>query len=234
MIAPGVVIAAVVLAAGGAVLAPSSIASPSARTDDVHLGVCAGIERCHVKARVDVDGDGDRDPVGLAIRGHHRQHVIVVRVRTERTRIVSRKFDVDYWGHESMWQGTAQLDGRPGREIVVADEQGAHIQFYRALTWRGDGLRLLEAPGRGHSWMIDRAVWTEVGWKRRPDTPQGLIRQRLAYRTGDTRSPFEGTILTFRWTPSGWDRVCRQEISPLSDRRAHLWGGFRVPGLDRF
>lgn len=223
-----------VVAVSLVVVALPALPATAVGSNDARLGVCAGFDRCHVKARVDVDGDGDRDPVGLAIKGTYRHRVIVVRVRTERTHIVSRRFGVASWAHMSLWQGTAQLDGRPGREIVVAEEMGAHIQFYRALTWRGDGLRLLEAPGRGHSWMIDRAVWTEVGWKRRPDAPQGLIRQRLAYRVGDTRSPFEGTILTFQWTPSGWDRLSSQKVSPLSDRRAHRWGGFRVPGLDRW
>jgi len=223
-----------VLAVSLVVVALPALPATAVRSDDARLGVCAGFDRCHVKARVDVDGDGDRDPVGLAIKGTYRHRVIVVRVRTERTHIASRRFDVEYWGHESLWQGTAQLDGRPGREIVVADEMGAHIQFYRALTWRGDGLRLLEAPGRDHSWMIDAAIWVAAGWKRRPDAPAGLIRQRLAERVGDTRSPFEGTIRTFQWTASGWDRICSRTISPLSDRRVEHWGGFRVPGLDRW
>ena len=162
--------------------------SPGAavRYDDARLGVCAGFDRCHVKARVDVDGDGDRDPVGLAIKGTYRNRVIVVRVRTERTHIASRRFDVDYWGHESLWQGTAQLDGRPGPRS--SPTRWVATSSLPGVTWRGDGLR---PAGGTRPWsLLDDRRQSGLRLAGNVDLiAAGLIRQRVACRVGDTGAP---------------------------------------------
>lgn len=196
-------------------------------------GVCAGVPGCDVKAKVDVNGDGNRDPVGITSRGTNANRRVIVRVKITPERIVTMKRDTPYWSG-SHWQGASNLDGRPGKEIVVGKEMGAHTQFYFALTWRHGRLVVLNAPGSGRFWMIDGAIWISAGWKRSESDPTGTIRQRIAVRTGDTKSPFRGTITTYTWRDRGWRQVDSKSIRPLPDRKAYRWGGFHVPGLHRW
>lgn len=210
-------------------MAPVSAAGPGSPT----LGVCSGVDRCHIKAHVDVDGDGDKDAVGLARLRKDGHRYVIVRVKTSEGHITRVRRNLGTW-LGSPWQGTAQLDGRPGREIVVGRVMGAHAELYRSITWRHGGLRTFDAPGRGGSWMIDSAVWTSMGWKQPPQAPSGTVRHRAAFRVGDTSSHFEGTVITYRWTRAGWDRVATRTFARISDERAYRWGGFHVPGLARW
>jgi hypothetical protein len=205
----------------------------SASTSGNVMGVCAGVAGCVIKARADINGDGRRDAVGIASRGKDGERAMIVRVKTSATHIDTVWRPTPYW-IGPQWQGTAQLDGKSGREIVVARTMGAHAQLYRSLTWRRGGLSAFDAPGPGGSWMIDSAIWTSVGWKGGANTPAGTIKHRIAVRTGDTRSHFEGTLLTYSWSRNGWDRVSSRTIPSISDRRAYRWGGFHVPGLARW
>jgi hypothetical protein len=224
----GALLMAVVL--GASVLgAPVQAGEPTRAA----LGVCAGVARCDVRAHVDVNGDGRRDAVGIATRGHGAHQIVVVRVRTARRQIDSVRYHMPFW-EGSPWQGTATLDGRPGREIVVGRTMGAHAQLYRALTWRRHGLTQLDAPGRGGSWWIDAAVWISRGWKRPTNAPAGVVRLRHAERIGDYKSPFHGTVSTYRWSEGSWDRTRLNDRGKISDRCASRWGGFRIPGLARW
>ena len=180
------------LAASLLVVALPALPAMAVRSDDTPTG-CAPASTAVTSRRGSMSTvTGTGIPRGLAIKGDlSAQGDRGAGQDGNRIRIVSRRFEVDLLGSRvSLSRERPSWDGRPGREIVVADEMGAHIQFYRALTWRGDGLRLLEAPGRGHSWMIDAAIWTDVGWKRRVDAPAGLIRQRLALPRRRHPEPF--------------------------------------------
>jgi hypothetical protein len=211
----------------------SSPAGPAEAATVTHVGVCAGVDGCHVRSHVDIDGDGQRDAVGMAHRGRSSDQVVIVRVKTGPRQIDTARYHMSFW-HGSPWQGTAALDGRPGREIVVGRTMGAHAQLYRALTWRHDGLTQLDAPGSGGSFMIDAAVWISLGWKRPAAAPAGVIRMRHAERIGDYRSPFHGVVSTYRWNQGSWDRTRVNDRGRISDRCARRWGGFRVEGLDRW
>lgn len=223
------------LVLGASLLMPLAMVGPtSARTStDPTLGVCSGVDRCHIKAHVDIDGDGDKDAVGVARQRQDGHRYVIVRVKTDAGQITSVRRNLGTW-LGTPWQGTAQLDGRPGREIVVGRVMGAHAQLYRSLTWRRGGLRTFDAPGRGGSWMIDSAIWTSMGWKQPPKAPEGTIRHRAAFRVGDNDSPFEGTVITYRWTRAGWDRVGTRTFDRISDAQAARWGGFHVAGLARW
>jgi hypothetical protein len=147
-------------------------------------GVCDGVSRCHVKAHVDVTGDGDRDPIGVVRQGANgsAEGAVIVRVKTGSGRIVSTRRPTQYW-YGPVWQGVANLDGRKGKEIVVGNTTGAHTEFYLALTWRRGRLVRLGAPGPGVMWVVDAAASISYGWLRRPDDPIGTIVKRVADRT---------------------------------------------------
>lgn len=199
-------------------------------------GACSGVEGCRVVARADVNGDGKRDAIGVARVGSNGdpKGAVIVRVKTGPGKIASVRRQAPYW-YGPIWQGVADLDGKKGKEIVVGHSAGAHAQHYRSLTWRKGKLVNLKAPGTSDYWLIDGAVWISAGWLQRPSDPAGTIRQRFAVRTGDaTRSAFKGTVTTYRWKPGGWTRVSVETTNPLADSTAYSWGGFRVPGLQRW
>jgi hypothetical protein len=197
-------------------------------------GVCDGVPGCRVVARVDVDGDGRRDSVGVARPGGDTGRRVVVRVRTGPDHIVSVRAPAEFWPG-SPWLGAAQLDGRPGAELVVAYTQGAHTDFFRALTWRAGRLVTLGAPGPGDFWVVDSAAFVSLGWQRLPHDPPGAIRGLSAQRAGTSaHDPFRGTVTRYQWTPRGWRTEASRTVFPMSERAAYAWAGFHVPGLPRW
>lgn len=199
-------------------------------------GICAGVSRCHVVAHVDVTGDGARDTVALAPRGKllSPHSAVLVRVRTASGRTVQVRRKVEFWSG-GLWQGAAFLDRRPGRELVIGRVSGAHAQFFQVLTWRAGHLVLLEAPGPGRWWGIDGAVWIDAGWRHRVGDPHGVVQKRVAIRKNTaTQGPFRGRVATFRWARDGWQRIGVRIVFPMTDEQAARWGGWQVPGLDRW
>lgn len=221
------------LAAGGLLLtsgASGAVAAPG------QGGLCAGLDHCHVVARPDVTGDGERDTVALVRHGENgaERGSVTVRVRTAEGRVISTRRRTAYW-HGALWQGAGLLDGRGGRDLVVGRTQGAHAQEFTVLTWRKGELVVLNAPGKGRWWWIDSAVWINAGWQHRKVDDEGLVRKRVAMREGNAaEGPIRGKVSTFRWTRDGWDRVNRRTIYSMSDRRASRWGGWRVQGIHRW
>ncbi len=216
-----------------AVLA-AALAGQTAPADAAGTGVCHGVTGCRVVARVDVDGDGHRDSVGVARRGSAPHLSVLVRVRTGRHHVVSVRAPADFW-LGSLWHGAAHLDGRPGAELVVGYTTGAHTSFYRALTWRAGRLVTLGAPGPGDFWVVDSAAFVSFGWQRLPRDPAGTIRRLSAQRVGTSlHDPFRGRVVRYRWTPRGWRTEAARTVFPMSDRSAFAWGGFHVPGLPRW
>jgi hypothetical protein len=214
---------------------PASAGQPTAQR--APQGVCAGVAGCHVVARADIDGDGTRDVVGIARRGKigAPKGAVIVRVKVGPHRIASFRARTSFWYGRKVWQGVADLDGRSGKEIVVGHTQGAHAQFYQSLTWFDGNLARLHSPAKRATWYIDGAVWISVGWVRRPSDPVGTLRHRVAIRVGDAvSSRFKGKITTFRWAHGRWNEIGSKTIFPLPDKRAFRWGGFHMPGLDRW
>jgi hypothetical protein len=229
------------LAVAASLSLPIVATSPSSASPPAP-GVCAGVPGCHVVARVDVDGDAQRDTVGIARRGEEgaERGAVLVRVRLASGRTLSTTRRTEFW-FGPLWQGAAALDGRAGKELVVGRTTGAHAQIFQALAYRtgrlgkAQWLELLPAPGKGRYWYIDRAVWISAGWKKVAGEPAGVIHKRIAMRRGDaTRSPFDGTATKYRWTRDGWERLHVRTVKDMSDQQVDRWGGWRVPGLQRW
>lgn len=220
----GAMCAAVVVVAGGPAGASGSGSGK---------GVCDGVRRCHEVAHVDVNGDGEPDAVGVARRGRDgaEKGKVVVRVKTGPDEIVSTRRKTSYW-YGSPWQGASHLDGEPGKDLMVGYMAGAHTLFFHGLTWRDGGLVTLDAPGRGHPWVIDGAYNIAYGWMRKGSWPEGHIRKRVATRYESEH--FKGTVSSFRWKDGSWDLVDSTTIYPLPDKTAYSWAGFHVPGLRRY
>ncbi|QNN53861.1 hypothetical protein [Nocardioides mesophilus] len=206
-------------------VAPSAPAAPA--------GVCAGVRHCTVVARVDVDGDGRRDAVGLVRRGGEGAPVgaVVVRVSTAAGTTATAHRRTENWSG-SLWQGAADVDGRPGRELFVGYTQGAHAELFHALTWKQGDLRTRQAPGRGIQWLVDGAAQYVAGWQQRATDPPGTIRQRRASLDASLDS-WTGTVKTYRWSADGWQRI-HAVTRTLTNEQAARWAGFRIPGLETF
>ena len=221
-----------------ALLAPTSARSSTGTAAGrlVGPGVCSGVPGCQVKARAYVNGDGSADSIGIARRGEDGapSGAVLVRVKIGPQKIASFRARTEYW-YGPVWQGVARLGGGSGKEIVIGHTMGAHARFYLALTWRHGHLTPLNAPGKARTWYIDGAVWISAGWLRLPNDPPGKLYRRVAIRVGDaTQSRFKGRVTTFRWAHGRWNRHGTRVIFPLPDKRAFSWGGFRVPGLNRW
>ena len=224
---PAHLVLVVLLSAGLVAGAPSSASAAGP-------GVCAGIERCRVVARVDVDGNGTRDPVAVTRLGEDggAHGTVVVRVRVAAHRIVKARRVLAYW-YGPVWQGAGFLDGRKGRELVVGHTAGAHSEFFRALTWRHGRLVDLRAPGGHLDWYVDGACTIAVGYLHPSGTPAGTLLHRSAERTcGDPT--YSGTAERYEWRAGKYKLVRRTTYPTLSEDVANRWVGFRVPGLARY
>lgn len=220
----GGALAAVAAATAGSLTGPAAVAAP---------GVCAGLTGCRVVARVDVDGDGNRDPVGVASRGAKgaEKGAVIVRVMTSPGKITSVTRATEFW-YGPPYQGAAAVDGRPGSEIFVGRLVGAHTETFRALTWRAGGLVDLDAPGRGHFWMVEGAYSVVYGWWKVSSDPDGIVYRRVASRVRNSDT-FRGRITKYRSTGDAWTRVWSHRLS-VREKVAGGWAGFRIRGLQNY
>jgi hypothetical protein len=196
--------------------------------------VCAGVTGCRVVARVDVDGNGTRDAVGVTRLGKDMapHGTVVVRVKTGAHRIIKARRTLPQWGGP-VWQGSAFVDGRKGRELVVGHSVGAHSLFFRVLTWRSGKLIDLRAPGGGLDWYVDGAYNVAAGYLHRAGTPAGTLLQRYADRY-DGGSTFQGTVTRYVWAAGRWKQTSEVSYPNLDQETAYRWGGWRIPGLGRY
>lgn len=196
-------------------------------------GVCAGVARCHVVGRADVNGDGKRDVVGIANRGANggAKRSSVVRVQLASGRIVTARREAPYF-YGPLWQGAAGLDGRRGSELVVGHTSGAHTQFFHVLTWRSGRLVTLRAPRGYDTWAVDGTATVALGWQRTKQDPRGLIRLRTA--SLDAGDRWDATVTTYRWVDGRWRQRAKRTVADATTDTVSGWGGWRVPGLDRW
>jgi hypothetical protein len=196
--------------------------------------VCAGVAKCRVVARVDVDGNGTRDPVGVTRLGKDGgpQGTVVVRVKLRPHRIVKVRRTLDRWSG-AVWQGSAFIDGQKGRDLVVGHSTGAHALFFRVITWRKGRLVDLAAPVGGKDWYLDGAYNIAVGYLHRVGTPAGTLLRRYADRYSGGPD-FQGTVTRYIWSAGRWKRTGEATYPGLDEQTAYRWGGWRIPGLARY
>ncbi|HET7357916.1 MAG TPA: fibronectin type III domain-containing protein [Nocardioidaceae bacterium] len=208
--------------------ASAQVSSPNGR------GICAGLARCHVMARADVNGDGHRDVIAMARRGGRlgSPGALILRVKTGPHHAVQTRRRLENWSG-SPWVGVTRLDRRPGKEIMLGRLSGAAASFYQSITWRRGRLVLLDAPGRGRWWPLEFSATLQSGWQRRAADPVGTMRQRIAAHPSSAGT-YRGRIKVYRWSRSGWHLVRTRTIDSVPLQRAQRWGGFHVPGLQRF
>lgn len=216
---------AVALVAGAGTIGASAPASAAP-------GVCAGVSGCRVVRSADVDGNGTADQIGVVRKGGSGadQGTVTVRVRTRPGTIVRATRSLTSWTGPA-WHGTATLDERAGKELVVGSTQGAHAEFFRVLTLRAGKLVTLPAPGGG-TWAVDGALMDDVGWARGAGDPRGLVRARVAERDGD--GVMQGTVTTWRHSASGWKKGKVVTFPDMTDKAAGAFAGWKVAGLPRF
>ena len=214
----------------GGIVTTTLVAAPPVSASE--LDPCRGVSGCRVVADVDINGNGTPNKVGIVRRGDTQEGSWTVRVSVG-SRVVTATRRTTGWGGP-LWQGAANVDGRPGRELFIGRVAGAHTQFFSALTYRNGQLVERRAPGSQNGlWCIDGAWWIEYGWWRRSDDPPGLVRLKDATRNGDTDT-FDARIRTFRWTSDGWVRTSYKRYPRASQDFVSGWGGFHIRGLQRY
>jgi hypothetical protein len=157
---------------------PFLLMSNSARAGTSRNNPCTGVADCRIVDRTDLDGDGRADQVGLV--GHPTDRgTYHVWTRADRPRLrisVNGKLltydiqlaETEWYGN--IFGGTAPVDSRPGREIIVGYQQGAHSRFYTMLNVSRGRLTTMAGPGvnnygKGNYgyWGVDSSISSNDG-----------------------------------------------------------------------
>lgn len=196
--------------------------------DEPARGVCDGVAQCRVVADEDVDGDGRGDQVGFVVESKKR---VVVRVTTAAGRTLSRGLDT-VWFPKGEFYGAAPVDGRPGAELVVGTNMGAHTLWFTTLTIRSGNLVRLAPPGGEDEWMVDGAYSFHAGVSRRTENGRAVVVLRDAARDG-AAPRFSGRDRTYVWRDGGWQHESTVRTRYRSERAVSRIGGWHVEGLPR-
>jgi hypothetical protein len=204
--------------------------------------VCSGVPTCTRVAKVDVDGDGRPDQVGVASSKPEDGGSITVRVRTANgltTQTTGRKVR---WFGKSFF-GAAPLDGEDGAELFVGDTMGAHYEQFRVITFRNGKLVTLNAPPLVWSktgahaftprWGVDGSWAFNTGVTRRESAKQGVTVTMKSLERRESGRGHTGHATTYRWQQGQWVHVSSRTLR-TTDKAAYAAGGWHVQGLRRF
>ncbi|UPK74027.1 hypothetical protein MU582_16535 [Nocardioidaceae bacterium SCSIO 66511] len=196
---------------------------------------CAGVKNCHRVVTIDVDGDRRADRVSWRQISDKQ---VQIRVRTAKGRFLQRKVNVRNWWKGGKWGGAAWIDGRPGAELLIGSQMGAHTPFYTMLTVRKGRLVVEKCPAFGPygsiRWGVDSSLMSYAGWRRNV-SPNGVITmtQRIATRNGDGVA-FKGYNVRYAWSHGRWTKIKRIPRWYKNTRQARKVGGWHVWHLKRF
>lgn len=183
-----------------------------------------------VVARRDVDGDGRRDVVRYEVL---RDDLVQVTVQTAAGRTAAKRLNTQSWPR-GRFHGAAQMDGRPGFELVIGTSAGAHTAWFTVLTWRHGDLIRESGPGRWQEWAVDAAYSIYLGWFRRISDGRVRMTERHVFREASSHH-WTGRATTYTWRPGqGWKRSSSHAIDTHGDHRASRIGGWHVQGLKRY
>ena len=189
--------------------------------------------RCRVVARVDVDGNGTRDPVALdalAARTAGPHGSLVVRVKVGPHRIVKVRRKLPYW------YGACLAGLRLHRRTQGARARGgphgwcARRSSFACSPGARGRLVDLRAPGGGVDWYIDGAYSISIGYLHRAGTPAGSLLHRVADRWIDDRRRVRGDRRPLRLGRWSLEAHPSQAYPYLDEQTAYRWGGWRIPG----
>ncbi len=220
----------VVVAVAATAVAMSGVVG-SAGTASAASGVCSGVKKCKVVSKIDVDGDGRADRVGIVQpQADPTGSTVRVRVRTATGRTMSTSQTA--WWYGSTWHGAAPVDGVAGKELVVGTDMGAHYTEYRVITLRRGKLVTLKAPGKRNRWAIDSSYSSNIGTTRTVGT-QGKVRMTTRSAVRRNAKTHRLTTKRYVWRSGTWAPTSSKKTT-VTNRTAYAAGGWRVPPLKRF
>lgn len=217
-----------------------AVASPAVA--DVATGsACTGVADCRAVASADVDGDGLLDDVALAPGTD--ENSVQVRVLTSSGELATHEVPVDAYATQNLgvdpWFGSAQIDERPGDELVLTSSVGAHTTFSTVLSSVGGELVELPAPGSSPTddpgltrWVVDGSASSNVGVTvERP----GVVTIRSAVTAWEPQDApvFDATEQTWIstdgvWTTSG---PVSESTPPVDAALPQGFSGWHAIGL---
>jgi hypothetical protein len=213
--------------------APAAVASTN---------VCAGVAGCRQVTKIDVDGDGRADQVGVVSHKLDGGGSITVRVRTATNATLQTTGRHVRW-FAKPWLGAAPLDGVKGAELFVGSTMGANYEQFRVITYRAGKLVTLKAPaaapGSGGKtklssrWEIDGAYSFNIGVSRAVSS-QGVKVTMTSLERNLSGRGHTGHRSVYRWASGGWQQVSTHKVKIASDKAAFAVGGWHVSGLRRF
>lgn len=182
-------------------------------------------------ARIDVDGDREPDAVYYRARSADVGRVIV---QTDAGERLTRRLSTKLWPRGE-WHGAAPLDGKPGAELFVGTQRGAHTSMLTVLTYRAGELRVMDNPAGiyGDEWPVDAFYNGYLGWTRTVRDGEVRLTLKSVLRKGTSRV-FTGEEQRFRWTRTGWEQTGTAPLSITGAKRAGRVGGWHVDGLPRW
>jgi hypothetical protein len=159
-----------------AVVALVLSARPVATAASSATGLCKGERFCHKIAAVYVTGDGRPDQLAIltGLFGY-----VGVRLRVAGSAKTTNEYVKAVRWTGRVYLGAAQIDSRPGKELVLGKTRSGHVQKYYVLAWRLVALTPIQ-PGSGGPSLGRRPVagphhglHPESRWRHRADHRAG-------------------------------------------------------------
>lgn len=219
-------------AALGALAALATLATTAGPASATSGTACTGVSGCTIVSRVDVDGDGARDSVGLTTTWRSDgTGTATVRVLTARGARLSTATRVDR-RLDDVYHGSARIDGAPGYEMVIQTDMGAHTPWFRAITYRDGRLTTLVDPHGAYRWTVDSAVWVGKGY-RRTTTSTGALKM-VSYVALDNNHDgrYQLTTKAVGWREGRWVHMSKSTRT-VGAKEAYRYADWYVPYLPK-
>lgn len=217
-----------------AALVPAGLLAPVASSAAAST-VCTGVSGCRIVKAIDIDGDARADQIGIIAKGlSGEQGTITVRVKRATGKILQTTGGAVHWV-ENPFIGAAPVDGVRGAEILVGDQEGAHFQQFRMITYRAGKLVTENPPPKApisnkiSRWGIDSSFSSNIGLYR--SVAAGVV--TLTVKTAvlnNTGSAYTGKTIVYTWK-GGWVVKSNKTVHyPNAAATAHI-GGLWIEGL---
>jgi hypothetical protein len=205
--------------------------------------VCTGVTGCTIVARVDVDGDGQVDQIGVVGSKLADGGTLAVRVLTATHHLLQTTGRHVFWFGKPFF-GAVPFDGHPGAEIFVGSTMGANNEQFRVITYRDGQLVTEKAPpmvwtraGMDEAtarWNIDGSYSFNIGVTRRVSSSGGVELTMSSAERNSSGSGHTGHVNVYRWQSGQWVNVSADEVHYRTDKAVSQLGGWHVTGLRHF